>query len=403
MTVLRGRRTSRATGTTVIEFQSRANSIGFLRFAFALAVILGHSFPLGGFQAGAFDWGIAAYFGVDGFFVLSGYLIAKSYVASPLLLPFLWRRFVRIFPGFWACLFVTAVIFAPAAYWYQHGTLMGVNWVGGDDSPLSYIWRNSLLAIRQWDIWALMSGTPAGSGPQGAAFNGSLWTLRYEFECYLLLGTMGALGVLRKWPAIFLVGTGSLWLALIVNVYLPEAYEQVANSLRLSWLDSERLRLWLMFTLGSTLFLFRQHIPIAHRWVIPIAALFLLTNMTGLYSAVGRPAFAYLCIWLAAYLPIRNFDRRGDLSYGLYIYAFPIQQLLALMGAPTLGWTAYVLFSVAVTLPLATASWLLVESPALKSKDFVSGARVSLWKQQLSDRVALRLAGVTGFRSSRQS
>ena len=80
---------------------------------------------------------------------------------------------------------------------------------------------------------------------------------------------------------------------------------------------------------------------------------------------LAAPAIAYLCLYLG--LELARFSRlvlRHDLSYGVYIYAFPIQQALLLSGLGSLGWAAFTCLSIACTLPLAAASWFFVERPA---------------------------------------
>ena len=67
-------------------------------------------------------------------------------------------------------------------------------------------------------------------------------------------------------------------------------------------------------------------------------------------------------------LPVRSFDRRVDVSYGLYIYAFPVQQLLAMYGVTKYGFTPYFVCALAITLALAAASWFTIEKPSLSLK-----------------------------------
>jgi peptidoglycan/LPS O-acetylase OafA/YrhL len=77
---------------------------------------------------------------------------------------------------------------------------------------------------------------------------------------------------------------------------------------------------------------------------------------------------AYLCVWAGIRLPFHRLGQRVDLSYGIYIYAFPVQQLLALRGWPSHGFAVYLIATIALTLPLALASWFVVERPALRRK-----------------------------------
>src|SRR5271165_7335160 len=97
------------------DFDYKNNSIGFLRFLFAGAVIWSHSFGLGGFgidpvQRYSGGTETAGTLAVAGFFFLSGFLITRSYGTSGSIVAFMWHRFLRIFPGFWVCLAICAFV-----------------------------------------------------------------------------------------------------------------------------------------------------------------------------------------------------------------------------------------------------------------------------------------------------
>ena len=113
---------------TLGDLDFRSNSIGFLRFFFAATVVWSHAFPLGGFSEDPlnrlnFNAPTTGFLAVGGFFVLSGFLITRSYETVGSVGRFIWHRFLRIFPAFWVCLMVTAFGLAPLAFAYQHGTL----------------------------------------------------------------------------------------------------------------------------------------------------------------------------------------------------------------------------------------------------------------------------------------
>jgi peptidoglycan/LPS O-acetylase OafA/YrhL len=167
-----------------VAAESRENSIGFLRFLFAAAVLYSHSFTLGGFGAeplrtftsGRESLGSVA---VQCFFVLSGFLITRSYEHSQSLFRFLWHRVLRIMPGFWVCMVVTAVVFGPLHYFTVNRNL-DLYFSTPTLGPLSYVTSNADLTMRQYSIFAMPVKVP-----YPGAFNGSLWSLAYEFRCYL--------------------------------------------------------------------------------------------------------------------------------------------------------------------------------------------------------------------------
>ncbi len=104
-------------------FNPRKNSLTFLRFFLANLVIFSHCYPLGGFGSESLLGSNKESYGslaVESFFILSGFLITRSYTTSSSIWRFLWHRFLRIFPGFWICLVVTVLIFAPIIYWSEN-------------------------------------------------------------------------------------------------------------------------------------------------------------------------------------------------------------------------------------------------------------------------------------------
>ena len=181
------------------DLDFRSNSIGFLRLLFAATVVWSHAFPLGGFGEDPlnrlnFNAPTTGLLAVGGFFVLSGFLITRSYETVSSVGRFIWHRFLRIFPAFWTCLVVTAFGLAPLAFAYQHGTLH--HYFAEVPAPWSYVTSNFFLAIYQQRI-----GTVFAHVPSPFDTNLSLWTLSPEFFCYLCVAALGIVGVIRRAPA----------------------------------------------------------------------------------------------------------------------------------------------------------------------------------------------------------
>jgi peptidoglycan/LPS O-acetylase OafA/YrhL len=371
-------------------FNPRSNSIGFLRFALAATVLLNHTLVLGGFAADdpLMYWSHGqisfASMAVDGFFVLSGYLITRSYLSSSSPISYLWRRFIRIFPAFWVCLGFTALVCAPIVLFRDRGTLAGANWFG-DESPVSYLLQNALLTVNQWDIWNLLASVPQarmentfGVDPGAIAFDRSLWTLRYEWDSYLLVAIAGSLGVLTSAKLRIGVVGWAVFLAanLLAFNFMPGWLDHLPKGVGIHTMfsDLERFRLWFLFALGALMCLYGSRIPMGPVHGLFAASVLVATLEYGGYEVLGRIAFAYLCMWLAVYLPIRGFERRGDFSYGLYIYGWLAAQMLAVFHVYKLGPVPYMAVTATVALGFAILSWHLVEAPAqrLKSITFES-------------------------------
>jgi peptidoglycan/LPS O-acetylase OafA/YrhL len=292
----------------------------------------------------------AGFLAVGGFFVLSGFLITRSYETVNSIGRFIWHRFLRIFPGFWVCLVVTAFGFAPLAFAYQHKTLL--HYFAEVPSPWSYVTSNLLLGIHQDRIGSVLAHVPVPF-----TLNLSLWTLNPEFFCYLCIAAFGVMGALRSGPItiaivdlMLLAGyTGLLWRygdIMIVQV----------------------LTLFVYFAFGASAYLVRDRIPMSLSIAALAATALLATLTTRVFAPVAIPCIAYLTLFAAMRLPLRGFDRRMDLSYGLYIYAFPVQQLLAMYGVSAFGFAPYFLSALAIASALAAASWFAIEKPSLSLK-----------------------------------
>jgi peptidoglycan/LPS O-acetylase OafA/YrhL len=137
-----------------------------------------------------------------------------------------------------------------------------------------------------------------------------------------------------------------------------------------------------VFLLGAACALYAERIEIDDRLGLLAGVIFLVTLRQGGLLLLGVPAFAYLCLYLAVRLPLAGFDRHGDFSYGTYIYAFPLQQMLALHGLQRHGLAAFMAVSLVTATAAAFVSWHLIERPALRLKDWAP------WRRSRSGRPA---------------
>jgi peptidoglycan/LPS O-acetylase OafA/YrhL len=339
-------------------FGPAGNSIGFLRFALAATVVVHHSYrlsghadPLSRLTRDHVDLGIVA---VAGFFALSGMLIARSADRARSTGDYLWHRVLRIFPGFWVCLIVCAALFGPLFWFVEHRTLDGYLAIA-ENGPLSYVLSNASLAVGQTQIDHLLPTNPYPFG-----MNGSLWTLPYEFAWYLVTGAVAALGLLRRRVAV------TILLAILVlpqNLGLPQPLLAVPG---LGYALSSRFGL--AFTAGILAYLWRDRVRLDDRLAAVAVVVGLAAAFNRLFPIVGVAALSYWLLWAAWRLPLRGFDRRRDTSYGLYIYAFPVQQGLVLAGVAAMPIPVFFAASLLATIPFAIASYDLIEGPALRLK-----------------------------------
>lgn len=288
---------------------------------------------------------------VFGFFTISGYLITASRFANPLG-RYLLLRVARIYPAFLVCLVVTAGVFAPIA-WAAEGRDWG-GFLSTPTTPPAYVLENLALRINAYDV----AGTPAAV-PYPGAWNGSLWTLYFEFLCYLLVGLLICLPVVRRHRWLIVVGFVLSVLAwATVDAWGPGAYSDLVLLARLlpAFLGGAVVQV----LIGRV----RLRTPLALAAIAGAAVLVVVVDHWG--PQLAAPLVAYALLWLSTVLPSPAVARRHDISYGVYIYAFPVQQLLVYAGAHRLGLAAYDGLAAVTTAALAVVSWRLVERPALR-------------------------------------
>jgi peptidoglycan/LPS O-acetylase OafA/YrhL len=343
-------------------FDPRANALNAWRLGLALAVIVWHSWVLTGHRPPPFAiHQFATQDFVDGFFAISGFLIPASWLGKPRLRDYALARGLRILPGMWVCLIVTAFVIAPIGVAIHGGSASKLITSGG---PLQFVIRNSAVAYVQFDI----AGTPTGV-PFPGVWNGSLWTLQYEVLLYIAVAVLGVIGLLgRRW--LFPVAFG-LMLAWTVLAPCPLDGGTVAERIA---------RLAAMFAAGALMHRFRDIVPARWSLVAVSAAIVLLANLLPDYRVIGAIPLAYAVIVSGALIRNKRMNLRTDLSYGTYVYACPVQQVLIIAGLGSLNPLVFAIISTAATLPFAAMSWFLVEKPAMKLKSRITkrGVRPAL-------------------------
>ncbi len=337
-------------------FDPRRNGLNVLRLVLAVSVILWHSVGITGGDIGyAPARQLVSRVSVDSFFAISGFLIYSSWVRRPQWRSYMRSRALRIFPAYWVCIVVTAYAIAPLALVLQGSVVQG----SYPTEAIEYIVRNAGLWVFQYDI----AGTPLGTPIEGA-WNGSIWTLAWEFICYLGILVLGVVGLLRR-PA-----TVPATLALMVVAVLATSYGPVDN-----FYVTTGARFGIMFVAGMMVFKYQRHIPVRPALLAGAVVVVLLSAWLPDYRLIAALPLAYLMISAGALIKHERLHIRNDLSYGTYIYAFPLQQLLAMAGGTDLPLIVFMTASVALTLPLAAVSWFWIERPLLRLKS--RGPRVA--------------------------
>lgn len=328
------------------RFDPRLNALNAIRLAMALGVIVWHSFPLTGRDIAFHPLRqFIAEVWVDGFFAISGFLITASWMRRPQVRGYLVARALRILPAFWICLLIVGFIVAP----------IGVAMQGGDGrglllstAPIEYVLSNSAV----WIFERGVDGTPTGV-PYPGTWNGSLWTLGWEVLCYLGVLALGITGLLkRRWT--LPIAFAASW-ALLAATTLADIGGHPGAAARFS----------IMFLAGALIYQFQGLIRCT--WLLTAAA-FGVTAATMFlpdYRLLGAVFWAYVVIATGALTQRERLVLKNDISYGVYIYAFPFQQLLYIkFGAiPTL---AFAVLAAVPTLLAASASWFAIEKPVMR-------------------------------------
>jgi peptidoglycan/LPS O-acetylase OafA/YrhL len=336
-------------------FDPRKNALNVFRLALAAEVILWHSFPVTSHSVSSKPvLQLLFSTGVDGFFALSGFLITSSWLRNPQLRDYLLARALRILPGLYACLAVTAFVFAPLSLVIQGGPATKLLL---SSAPIEYVLKNStLLSALQLDV----GGTPRGI-PEHGVWNASVWTLMWELLCYLIVAGIGLVGLAsRRWvsPAFFALAV------LGATLLPPLTYPGV-------WTDPQlAVRFAIMFSAGAIIYQWQDVIPARWSLVALSVLIVLASSLLPDYRVVGALPLAYAVIVSGSLIHNKRVSLPTDLSYGTYIYAFPVQQLLAVSGLSGLNPLLFFVIATAVTLPLAALSWFLIEKPSqsLKSR-----------------------------------
>jgi peptidoglycan/LPS O-acetylase OafA/YrhL len=311
---------------------SRGNNFDVLRLSAAGLVLVSHSFPLTGRREPLAPHTLGTV-GVEIFFAISGFLVTKSWLGDPSWRRYLVKRARRIFPGLIGAVLVTALVVGPVFSSISPTAFLT------SGAPVSYTISNMLL-LPHWVLETVFS-----SNPDHAA-NGSLWTLPVEMRAYILL-------------AIF--GTGLLARRTVIGITAA-----VVFGLNIGGSLSPSMQLMSLFAAGSLLYLLRGSVVLRFDIAAGMLALWLAAFTTPFATAAGMLALPYLIACVAYCTPsaLRRLVAKGDVSYGVYLYAFPIQQsIVSILGPiPPLGLAT-------LAAPLAwlagLASWRIVERPIL--------------------------------------
>lgn len=348
---------SRAEAPVVTAATHRTNNLDFLRLVGSLAVVLGHAYVLVGRPANTpvISGMVVHSIGVIIFFSISGYLITASWGRNPRIVSYMAARCLRIFPALIVVVLAAAFVIGPLV------TTLPTSQYLSHEGTWSYLY-NIVLRVQY-----ALPGVWAEGLPYPVAVNGSLWTLPAEFLCYLVVPLVFLAPARLRPPVIAALLAYAWWLAQIP-----------ATESAIIWqtLISPAAEMWVFFATGAILRLLHERGLVfrADAAALLLAGYMVLGGMLpqhALKFAWVAVPYVVLTIGLAATPYLRRTSRFGDLSYGVYLWAFPVQQLVIdLSGVHRMS--VNLLLVTSATLVLAWLSWHLVEHPALKLKDRIA-------------------------------
>ena len=339
-------------GQKIVARKGHATGFDLLRIVLAIAVLCWHSI--------SFSYGrgpdIAIWTGpfrafpaliLPMFFALSGFLVAGSLFRCRSLAEFFALRVLRIVPALFVEVCLSALLLGPLVT-----DLPWSRYFSGKD--FYWYWFNIVGYIHYY-----LPGV-FEANPISRLVNVSLWTVPFELDCYILLGLLAVMAVVKKPVKLFLIF--------------------VAASATFPWIEHHRHHGWiwtwpsglllvLSFLAGLLLYVLRDHIPLHRR-------LFVLSIVISIL-AMCRPDTSYLAplpvAYITVYIGLLNAPRvpilmSGDYSYGVYLYACPMQQTFAWAFPSDRVWWLNILFALPASLVWAAISWHLIEKPVLNRK-----------------------------------
>jgi len=338
---------------TILEkskYQRNTNNFDFFRFVGSIVVVLCHSFGLTGTPcepfAGVSITETVGWTFLASFFIASGFLIAGSWFSDEDIFSFVKKRILRVYPALICVVILTTFVLAPFI------SNLSLKEYFLDAGTYRYLNNISLLSLPD----RLPGVFAQNTFPD--AVNGSLWTLRIELKMYAMVAILGATRLLKfrfVLPALVLLPVG----------FFMKNYIESGGVLFVGYQASA---LMVYFIMGAIAYVFRDKVILSIHLFIPVLLLYLFSFYIKYGALIAFFTLPYLFLYFAFLRNsfTNNWGKYGDYSYGIYIYAFPIQQtLIWVSGNSIQAWPLFVL-STFITLIFSALSWRLIEKRALR-------------------------------------
>lgn len=333
----------------------RATGFDYLRLGLAISVVWWHTSVIcyGGYgQDNIYNSPYRAVVALilPMFFSLSGFLVAGSLVRNPQVAKFLGLRALRILPALVAETLMSAFILGPLL------TALSLDQYFEDPEFRSYLLN--IFGDIHYHLPGLFLDNPAAD-----VVNGQLWTVPFELWCYAILAVLALCGIARR-PMALLFSSILLQLFLFFRkIYLLHGNFEINHG------PLPGFSLVMTFLAGVVFFAFRSRTPYNFKLFSICAVISILC----LLLPMGDYFIAYPIAYMTIYIGLQNpraifIHKLGDLSYGIFLYGFPVQQFVASWGDWTHVWYVNLVCALPITICISWLSWTLIERPALALK-----------------------------------
>jgi peptidoglycan/LPS O-acetylase OafA/YrhL len=333
------------------------NNFDFLRFTAAIFVVFGHSYALLNLMSAEPLQMVSGelYFGTLGvyiFFVMSGYLVLSSWEHHPSVMTFFINRILRIYPALIVIVCITALFLGPLV------TTLSLREYFMNPDTWAY-----LKTITVFQIQYKLPGVFEQNFYQNIA-NGSLWSLPIEFSLYIFVSILGLVGIYRKKIAIAILFLVMVFGYLFFQDKIIYIVFPVIGAGLLYYISI------VFFLAGMVFYLYRDKILLNWAILLCLLVFWIASFKTSFLIPISFFFIPYLVMYTAFFTnkKMNSFGKNRDLSYGIYIIAFPIQQTIIYLFDNRINPLLLFILAIAVCIPLAALSWHLIERPALSLK-----------------------------------
>lgn len=333
---------------------ARRNAFDTIRLLAALSVIVSHAFlvtsgsnanePLSLLTDGQTSIGGLS---VGVFFTISGMFIAASFERSSGIGEFARKRALRIMPALVVIISLLVLVLGPLMTTLPMG---------------EYLESRATWAYFANAFFLPNSGTLPGvfEAQNTPLVNSSIWTLKFEVLCYSFTAFVLMTGRYKRSLAL------AAWAMSFVISFVFSAPEQAVGAMYYVIMSAKLFR---FFGAGTALYLYRHKVPINGWLALACLALTCLSVATHFFLETAAVFGSYSVIAFGYLAPdwFRRLTSRGDISYGVYVYGWPIQQLLWPVGkGHDMHWALNTGLALPLTMLAGIMSWLLIEKPALR-------------------------------------